>query len=178
MLKRRRSLRALHAEKTSTKAWSACLCWVSALVHRPVLFLIYINDLPTLLTTECSIFADDTTAYCVGTDTNITRPTLSKDLDTASSWASTSGMLFDVEKSTHLEIMSRKRPLNLNGNVTMGGMVVPRASTQKHPGVTLNSSLTWQDHVNNVYTACARKVGMALMQNDVNFGCCGVTFRC
>ena len=52
------------------------------------------------------------------------------------------------------------RPLNLNGNVTMGGMVVPRASTHKHLGVTLNSSLTWQDHVNNVYTACARKVGI------------------
>ena len=103
----------------------------------PVLFLIYINDLPTLLTTECSIFADDTTAYCVGTGTKITCLTLSKDLDTASSWASTWGMLFNVEKSTHLEITSRKRPLNLNGNVTMGGMVVPRASTHKHLAVLL-----------------------------------------
>ena len=89
----------------------------------------------------------------------MTRPALSKNLHTASPWASTWGMLFNVQKSTHLEITSRKRPLNLNGNVTMGGMVVPRASTHKHLGVALNSSLTWQDHVNDGYTACARKVG-------------------
>ena len=42
-------------------------------VLGPFLFLIYINNLSTLLTTECSIFADDTTAYCVGRETNITR---------------------------------------------------------------------------------------------------------
>ena len=41
-------------------------------VLGPVLFLTFINDLPQSLTCECSIFADDSTAYTAGKDTQLT----------------------------------------------------------------------------------------------------------
>ena len=37
-------------------------------VLGPVLFLVFINDLPSVMKSFCSIFADDTTAYTIGKD--------------------------------------------------------------------------------------------------------------
>ena len=70
-------------------------------VLGPVLFLVFINDLPLSLQNLCSIFADDTTAYTIGDTVTSTCSALSSDLAAASSWAKTWGMLYNAEKSEH-----------------------------------------------------------------------------
>ena len=58
-------------------------------VLGPVLFLVFINDLPSVMKSFCSMFADDTTACTIGKDVACTCSDLSKDLDAASGWART-----------------------------------------------------------------------------------------
>ena len=84
-------------------------------VLGPVLFLVFINDLPSVLKSFCSIFADDTTAYTIGKDVVSTCSNLSKDLDVASGWARTWGMLFNPEKSKHLAILKSNRQYGKHG---------------------------------------------------------------
>ena len=67
-------------------------------VLGPLLFLIFINDLPKSMTNNCSIFADDTTAYTTGKNITTTTVALSLDVTAASSWADIWGMLFNAEK--------------------------------------------------------------------------------
>ena len=136
----------------------------------PVLFLTFINDLPQSLTCECSIFADDSTAYTAGKDTQLTCRKLSLNLDYASDWASSWGMLFSAEKSEHLQIAPKTQNLDQSdGDVFMHGSYIPRVTTHKHLGVHINSRLSWQDHIDHVYTDCARKIGICAACN-VNSG--------
>ena len=124
-------------------------------VLGPVLFLVFINDLPLSLQNGCSIFADDTTAYTIGDTVTSTCSALSLDLAAASSWAKTWGMLYNAEKSEHL-------PINTNGrgNVDMDGTIIPQVTAHRHLGVMLNQKLTWNNHIDNLYTSCARRVGI------------------
>ena len=127
----------------------------------PTLFLIYINDLPQSLSNECALFADDTTAYGLGKLPTTICSSLSLDMNSADDWAKTWGMLFNAEKSEHLSITqtsSHSGPLD--SHVTMRGTRIPRVTEHKHLGVTIHRSLKWTRHINNVYTACARRIGI------------------
>ena len=131
-------------------------------VLGPILFLTFINDLPQSLTCECSIFADDSTAYTAGKDTQLTCRKLSLNLDYAFDWASSWGMLFSAEKSEHLQIAPKTQNLS-QSDVFMHGSYIPRVTTHKHLGVHINSRLSWQDHIDHVYTDCARNLRLALI---------------
>ena len=82
-----------------------------------------------------------------------------KQLDYASDWASSWGMLFGAEKSEHLQTAPKGQNLN-QSDVFMHGSYIPRVTTHKHLGVHINSRLYRQDHIDHVYTDCARKIGI------------------
>ena len=53
----------------------------------PILFLIYINDLPDEITSSCKIFADDTSLFSKIENKSYSNFQLNKDLETISKWA-------------------------------------------------------------------------------------------
>ena len=126
-------------------------------VLGPVLFLIFINDLPESTQSQCSIFADDTTLHTADKSNISSCARLSSDLHTAASWAERWGMLFSAPKSKHLAIgrTAKQSPL-----VRMNGIPIPQVRTHKHLGLIFNNTLTWNDHVSNVYSTCARMLGI------------------
>ena len=90
-------------------------CIPQGTVLGPILFLVYINDLPRSIPSdhEASIFADDTSMFKIGGSVQknffCTLP-LVQDLSRATDWATVWGMQFKAEKSEHL-IMSTKRKI-------------------------------------------------------------------
>ena len=42
----------------------------------------------------------------------------------------------------------------------MDGTIIPQVTAHKHLGVMLNQKLTWNNHIDNLYTSCARRVGI------------------
>ena len=120
----------------------------------PVLFLAFINDLPSVMKSFSSIFADHTTVYTIGKYVASTCSNLSKDLDATSGWARTWGMLFNLEKSKHVVIKAT------GGTVSMGGIWLPKMTTLSNFGLTVNEKLSWDDHVSKLYTDCARRIGI------------------
>ena len=80
-------------------------------VLGPVLFLVYINDLPCSFSNDCSIFADDTLVFTTGSKPPSICSMLSKDLIYAADWAAEWEMLFNAEKIERLKFQQENPTL-------------------------------------------------------------------
>ena len=76
----------------------------------PLLFLIYVNDLPNNLSSNCKLFADDTSLFSVVNNIHTSAATLSQDLNGITNWAFQWKMIFnpDLSKQAQEVIFSRK----------------------------------------------------------------------
>ena len=63
----------------------------------PLLFLVYINDLPDGLKSNAKLFADDTSLFTIVKDKNESAIILNDDLQLISSWAYKREMLFNPD---------------------------------------------------------------------------------
>ena len=75
-------------------------------VLRPLLFLIYINDLPNGVESICKIIADDTSLFSNVKDATFSGTQLNNDLNRISKWAFQWKVLFNPDPSKQaLEII-------------------------------------------------------------------------
>ena len=76
----------------------------------PLLFLIYINDLPDGLSSNAKLFADDTSLFSVVHDINTSTIELNSDLKKINDWAFQWKMTFNPDSSKQAQeiIFSRK----------------------------------------------------------------------
>ena len=65
----------------------------------PLLFLIYINDLSNNLSSNCKLFADDTSLFSVVNNIHTGATTLSQDLKAITKWAFQWKMIFNPDLS-------------------------------------------------------------------------------
>ena len=126
-------------------------------VLGPILFLVDINDRPRSIPSECSIFADDTSMFKMGRNSQLICSWLSEDLSRATDWTTVWGML-NEEKSEHL-IISTKRNNTSQQRVLMDNTQIPPVTSHKHLGIHFSDTLSWQKHIDKVYTSCAQRVG-------------------
>ena len=65
----------------------------------PILFSIFINDLPSLLTrSNVMLYADNTTIYCSDADVSRLKETLTNDLVALSAWIERNGLSMKIER--------------------------------------------------------------------------------
>ena len=132
-------------------------------VLGPLLFLIYINDLPDGLTSMCKIFADDTSLFSKVLDINESAKTLNIDLEKINQWAFQWKMQFnpDPNKEANEVIFSRKMNNNLSyPHVKFNGNNITKCSDQKHLGVVLDSKLDFNTHIDQKIKKCNKLIGL------------------
>jgi len=118
-------------------------------VLGPLLFLLFINDLPAHLSPDTSVrlFADDCLVY-----RHILSPDdqdiLQKDLTSLEQWTNTWGMRFNPAKCTILSI-SRSRS-HQNKLYTLCGEVLQEENEAKYLGIRISNTLDWSSHVGAV----------------------------
>ena len=124
-------------------------------VLGPVLFLIYINDLPDNITSKCKIFADDTKLYRVS-DEEEDRRTLQEDLTKLDRWAEEWQMEFNVDKCAVLH----QGKNNGEADYTMKGKVLAKSDGEKDLGVTVDKKLNFKKHIQDVRSKASRTLGI------------------
>ncbi len=75
-------------------------------VLGPILFLIYINDLPDAMNCVLRLFADDTKLYSA-ISSQVQEMLLQTNIFTACNWANTWQMTFNVKKCKHMHVGTR-----------------------------------------------------------------------
>ena len=115
-------------------------------VLGPLLFLIYINDLPdVILNSTIYLFADD--AKLVG---NLDGG-LFADIERFCDWASKNNLKINAEKTKFLAFGNPPmRELIINGHV------VHTSKTINDLGIVFNCTLSWNDHVSTKLRSCNR----------------------
>ena len=112
-------------------------------IFGPLLFLVYINDLPDGLTTNARLFADDVLLFPVVDKIDLSTTNLNNDLSKTNAWASQWKMTFnpDPNKQAQEVIFSRKTKKTSHPPLNFSNNTVQQVQIQKHLGVYLNGKL-------------------------------------
>ena len=126
-----------------TSSWRPVLGGVlQRSILGPLLFLVYINDLPNGLKSNAKLFADDSCE-----SVNI----LNDDLLLISNWAYKWKMLFnpDTNKPAQELLLSRKSQIQNYSTLSLNNIQVERSTYHKHLGVILDEKLNFKEHTNS-----------------------------
>ena len=125
-------------------------------VLGPLLFLLYINDLPQNIQSQVRLFADDKAVYLT-VDSSGDRDTLQVDLDTLQEWQRAWDMVFNPSKCQVLHITRLKQPLNTQ--YTLHDQVLEATDTAKYLGVTISKDLSWNGHISSILSKANSTLG-------------------
>ena len=114
----------------------------------PLLFIIYINDLPVCLSIVQRT-QNDTHIICTGSDLHLIRSSLSHDLDKLGKWLVSSRLTLNPSKPEFMLIGPRKRFSTLSDTLELSIDNVPiePVSFVKSVGIRIDENLTWHSHI-------------------------------
>ena len=116
-------------------------------VLGPVLFLMFINDLPDNINSSARLFADDIILYCQIRNNN-DQHLLQEDLDTLATWEKTWGMEFHPQKCSVLRISKARDPRTFQ--YQLNGVTLEEEQSSKYLGVDIQSNLSWKNHISRI----------------------------
>ena len=135
-----------------TLSWRPVLAGVpQGSILGPLLFLIYINDLPNELKSNAKLFADDTSLFTIVKDKSESANILNNDLSEISKWAYNWKMLFnpDPSKPAQEVVFSREKKEQSHPGISLNNIQVERTSYHKHLGLILDEKLNFKQHVDS-----------------------------
>ena len=137
----------------------------------PILFLIYINDLPEVTTACMKLFAYDAKLFG-RVNSLVQATTVLINLDNAVDWAQIWNMNFHFQQCKHLHIGNHDINFEYTIQTNSGEMIVQKVTSEKDLGVTIDKKLKFTDNINNKVNKATRNVGLifrtfTLMDKDM-----------
>ena len=125
-------------------------------VLGPCLFLCYINDLPSKISSPSRLFADDTAVYrfitCAEDPVK-----LQEDLQRLEQWEREWDMAFHPDKCSVLPFTrSHSPPLS---NYTLHDQILERVTSTKYLGVILETKLDFTQHIESICAKANKTLG-------------------
>ncbi len=114
----------------------------------PILFLLYINDLPKCLeTTKANLFADDTNLSCAGLDANEIETKLKRDLENVHSWLRCNKLTLNDSKTEFMIIGSRHHVIKFEDipkiSLAIRDNNIKRVTNKRSLGFIIDDQLKW-----------------------------------
>ena len=128
----------------------------------PLLFLLYINDLPGCLTHSIpNMYADDTNLTSGDFDVNNIETQINNDLDSLYGWLQANRLSLNTVKSEYMIIASRQRLASLSREpvIKIGDCHLKRVKSTKTLGVIIDETLTWNEHISHICKKASKGLG-------------------
>ena len=126
-------------------------------VLGPLLFLIYINDLPLVSNIFTMLmYADDRTLYC-NVNPNVTDDLLNCELSKICDWLGANKLALNVSKTKYMVFHTANKhvaypKLNINRNN------IERVTNFYFLGLILSSTLSWNQHINKISIKISKSI--------------------
>ena len=129
----------------------------------PLLFLIYINDIPNSSNLfNFLMYADDTTLYCCLKDIDSVNkePVLNSKLKGVQLWLSANKLTLNVNKSNYMLFSKHKNTQLPKLNLQINNSNILSTSEFNFLGFHINTKLNWDTHVNIIGNKISRVIGI------------------
>ena len=135
-------------------------------VLGPLLFLIYINDLPLVSNVfDMLMYADDTTLYC-NIKQDIGEEVINAELLKLWEWLSANKLSLNIAKTKYMVFHTSKRNV-IYPNLKVNNNNIERVTQFNFLGVILHSHMTWNKHINHISMKIARSIGILYRLRNV-----------
>ena len=134
----------------------------------PLLFLIYINDIvrssPLL---SFTLFADDTNIFYSHKNFDTLVSTLNSEISKVSQWFSCNKLSLNITKTNFIRFKPHStQVIDPNYNIRINGLPLTELKSTKFLGITIDSCLSWNDHIHNVHTSVSKGIGILYRLKD------------
>ena len=124
-------------------------------VLGPILFIIYFNNLSSVVNSQCLIFTDNTKLYWpIHSDYDVVQ--LQRDFDALCKWSSKWQLLFNFSKCTLLSLGHCTNP----NNYSMESFHLENVEYAKDLGITIDSHLKFHEYCSLVISKANRMLGI------------------
>ena len=120
----------------------------------PLLFLLFINDLPISMDSSIKLFADDTKLYRK-IESLEDCESLQRNLNRLGAWSKQWSLRFNEKKCVVLKIRDQ-----LDYCYTLNGVKLDSVESQRDLGIVINNKLSPSEHVQNLVSKSNRKIHM------------------
>ena len=133
----------------------------------PLLFIIYINDIPNLFkNAQFILYADDANIFITGSNILDIKQQVTKLGDELVKWVNCNGLALNLKKTNYI-IFSRSK-LDGDLSLTINNETIARKKEARFLGVIVDENLTWEKHILSVKQKMSRYVGiMYKLKNKV-----------
>ena len=145
-----RTLRVVHRNNSSSQ-YEIGAGVPQGSILGPLLFLIFINDIPVSRGVRLALFADDVAAWPI-LDGPAGDRALNRALFVIHLWAERWHVVFSLEKSASM-VFTRKRTPISPLDIRLGFSPLVRVPKLAYLGITLTPSLTWHEHCNRIVSS-------------------------
>ncbi len=127
----------------------------------PLLFLIYINDLP-----NCSdllqfrLFADDTKIFISHEDLSEIQLILNSEIPKLNSWLSANRLSLNVGKTHFLIFKPKNKTENIEINISIANSIIQRSKTKKYLGLFFDDDMSWKSHIKYITQKVSKAIGI------------------
>ena len=116
----------------------------------PLLFILYINNLPNCLeNSEPQMYADDTHLTFAGNNVDIIEQKLNQDLISVKNWLVANKLTLNKSKTEFMVIRSRQRlgTFDRSPALKIDNVLIKQVGSTKSLGVHVDEHLTWNTHI-------------------------------
>ena len=115
----------------------------------PLLFVLYINDLSTIVKNcQANLYADDTEIHSSSNTLDTLNSQIQQDLDSIGIWMSSNKLRVNSAKTVSMLIGPHQKIKKFSLDVSLNGDKIDSVSSTKYLGVYIDCHLNWNDHVN------------------------------
>ena len=128
----------------------------------PLLFVLYINDLPQVSEYFMPIlFADDTNLFATGYNLNDIVSEINKEIANIYAWVKANKLSLNIDKTNFMLFTPKCVSRSING-IFIDGNKIMEVTETKFLGVIIDCKLNWSPHITYISKKVAKGVGIIL----------------
>lgn len=130
-------------------------------VLGPLLFSIYVNDLPLYIKCQSEMFADDTSLLSDDSDANCLTTKLQDNIEKLIKWTHFNHMSLNAVKTKCMYICARQKRQKMKSAfkpLFIKGKLIEEVDSHKMLGVIIDKNLTWTEHISDLGKRLSKKI--------------------